>query len=145
MSQPWDLTLDTRVSNYLEWTQRRFFKESQNPKNGFRADPDNDGKNNLLEYLSGTNPLIGESIDPLLVTKIGEYDELTYRVTSQPINDFRFRIEYSENLREWITLDHDPQRPEVDHDFGPMIINENIKIRPEKKRTYFRMNIESTK
>ena len=145
MSQPWDLTLDTRISNYLEWTQRRFFKESQNPKNGFRADPDNDGKNNLLEYLSGTNPLIGESIDPLSVTKIGENDELTYRVTSQPINDFRFRIEYSENLREWITLDHDPQRPEVDHDFGPMIISESIKIPPEKKRTYFRMNIESTK
>ena len=145
MSQPWDLTLDTRISNYSEWTQRRFFKELPDLNDELRADPDNDGKDNLFEYLSGTNPLIAENVEPLSVTKIGQTNELIYRVNSQPINDYKLRIEHSENLKEWITLDHDHQRPEVDHDFGPMIIKERIEIQTKKKRRYFRINIESTK
>ena len=101
LSQPWDLTLDTRITNYEEWKKRRFRKDAPTTLTSPGSDPDKDQKNNLLEYFSGTNPFVFGKKEILSLRKLNPYIELSYRITNQPIDDIRFNIEGSENLVDW--------------------------------------------
>ena len=142
MNQPWDLTLDTRVSNYEQWTQRRFNKQSNNSIKGFNADPDEDNKINILEYFSGTNPLKSDPLNLLSINNNKQGARLTYPINSQPISDITFDIEYSYDLKEWAKLEDITQKPNIYHNSGPVLIHHEIRTEEMLNRNHFRIKIK---
>lgn len=143
MSQPWDLTLDTRISDYQQWTQRRFYKTSDKSINGYNADPDKDSLTNLLEYFSGTDPLKNNPLPPLKITYKEQGLQLTYSINSQPIIDLEYKIEYSYDLKEWLNLEPSPDRSDFYHDYGPVTMTHDVETEEITKRNYFRVKIEA--
>jgi hypothetical protein len=134
LSQPWDLTLDTRVTNYGEWTKRRFRKDAPPTLISPESDPDNDQNNNLLEYFSGTNPFVFGKKEILSLIRSSPYIELSYRMTNQPIEDIRVNIEGSENLLDWVINPQDIE--ELDASLGEesALINQRFNYQAREKR-----------
>lgn len=142
LSQPWDLTLDTRITNYREWTKRRFRKDSPTTLNSPESDPDKDQKSNLLEYFSGTDPFVFGTKEIVKLIRSDPYMELSYTMINQPIVDIKVSIESSEDLINWTI---DPQAIKESGSStveGSVLINHRFNYQEEKKRgTQIRLRI----
>ena len=142
LSQPWDLTLDTRITNYEEWTKRRFRKDAPSTLNSPGSDPDNDQKSNLLEYFSGTDPFVFEKKEIISLRRSSPYMELSYRMINQPIVDIRVSIESSEDLVNWTTNPQDMEESGPSIDKGTITINHRFNYQKgEKKEKQIRLRI----
>ena len=135
LSQPWDLTLDTRVTNYGEWTKRRFRKDADAALTSPESDPDKDQKSNLLEYFSGTNPFVFGNKEMLSLTKSSPYMEFSYRMTSQPILDISVNIEGSENLLDWVINPQDIEDLGISLGEESVLINKQFNYQTGAKRS----------
>ena len=101
VNQPWDITLDTRVTSYPGWIRRRFPKDVPASLSDPAADPDHDHRNNLLEYFTGLNPLFAETLP---VTNYAWADNtllFTHRQSLSPITDVLATVEISTDLKTW--------------------------------------------
>ena len=105
-----DLTLTAELSPIEQWRQVRFGANAGNPAiAGNAADPDLDGRINLLEYALGLNPLIPDtdSLVPDLET-LGPNRFLRLTLNRNPAaTDVDFAIESSANLAQplsWSSL-----------------------------------------
>ena len=105
-----DLALTVQLPPFEQWRQARFGVNAGNPAlAGNSADPDFDGRMNLLEYALGLDPLAsdGDSLVPDLVT-IGPNQFLRLTLTRNPAaTDVDFTIEASANLTQplsWSSL-----------------------------------------
>lgn len=135
LSQPWDLTLDTRVTNYGEWTKRRFRKDADAALTSPESDPDKDQKSNLLEYFSGTNPFVFGNKEMLSLTKSSPYMEFSYKMTSQPILDISVNIEGSENLLDWVINPQDIEDLGISLGEESVLINKRFNYQTGAKRS----------
>jgi hypothetical protein len=59
-SQAWDLDLDLRTPTFAGWQARYFLTADSSAVKSYSADPDGDGRSNLLEFAHGTNPRMTE-------------------------------------------------------------------------------------
>ncbi|MEO2021671.1 MAG: hypothetical protein ABGX05_07570, partial [Pirellulaceae bacterium] len=101
VNQPWDITLDTRVTSYPEWLRRRFLKDVPASLSDPAADPDHDHRNNLLEYFTGLNPLVAENLPMTDHTWANDTLLFTHRQSLSPITDVLATVEISTDLKTW--------------------------------------------
>ena len=134
LSQPWDLTLDTRITNYREWTKRRFRKDSPTTLTSPGSDPDKDQKINLLEYFSGTDPFVFGKKEIVSLIKSDPYMQLTYTMINQPIVDIKVSIESSEDIVNWTVNPQDIKELGSSAFEGSVLINHRFNYQGEKKK-----------
>jgi hypothetical protein len=68
--------------------------------------------------------------------------ELSYRMTSQPIEDIRVNIESSENLLDWAINPKDVEELEINLDEESVLINQRFNYQAgEKKGRQIRLRI----
>jgi len=101
VNQPWDITLDPRVTTYPEWIHRRFEKDAPDSVSNPDADPDGDHLNNLLEYYTGLNPFAAENLPVASHTWTNGNLLFTHRQTLSPITDVNAAVEISTDLKTW--------------------------------------------
>ncbi|MFP6871910.1 MAG: hypothetical protein VCA55_00230 [Verrucomicrobiales bacterium] len=101
VNQPWDITLDTRVSTYPEWVHRRFQKDAPASVSAPDADPDRDLRKNLLEYFTGLNPFTAENLQAMNYTWINGNLLFSHRQTLSLITDVIATVEVSADLQTW--------------------------------------------
>ncbi len=103
--QPWDLTLDTRVSTYAEWRARFFRLDAATTTTDPLADPDNDGLSNFVEYVSGTSPTTPasrpETSISLVQIDVNTHAAFTY-VRQPGLTDATARVETSADATTWL-------------------------------------------
>ena len=92
-----------------DW-QTAHFGDAQAPGAAPEADPDGDGANNLLEYLTGTDPMSDAEAWKISVRLAGATVEISYR----QIANRGFQVEWSADLTQpgsWRPLDVPGNRP----------------------------------
>lgn len=124
------------ISSYSEWSGI-FFTPVQlaDPSvSGPEADPEGDGLNNLMEYVTGGNPL-GWDRNPL------RYEEgiLSLR-WARGVDDWTWGLETSTNMRSWQGLEAVPSILEsgVDSDWIQLILSEEVASSPGR---YFNFKV----
>jgi uncharacterized repeat protein (TIGR03806 family) len=94
---------------FTEW-QSRCFPEADSPLASAAADPDNDGANNYLEYLTGTDPLLDQEVWKIGIEKIENRPFITF---PRPAN-LSFEVQWTTNLLDansWQPLRTPNNRP----------------------------------
>jgi hypothetical protein len=90
------------VSPYQTWLNLHFTapEQGQSAISGETADPDGDGRANLLEYALGTAPRATDTVSALLVRAPAGFLSLDYPV---PAADLTYTPETSTDLTTWVT------------------------------------------
>jgi len=101
VTQPWDITLDMRVSNYDEWIARRFSQTVPPGGTTPLADPDADGLSNVQEYFADLDPLRPQTIRDTQITFADGQYLFGFRQSNQPVTDVIATVELSNDLRNW--------------------------------------------
>ena len=101
VNQPWDITLDARITTYPEWVQQRFTKDAPPSLSGPASDPDRDHRSNLLEYFSGLNPLAHDTITLTSHARVNGSLLFSHRQTLSPLTDVLATVEISSGLKTW--------------------------------------------
>jgi hypothetical protein len=101
-----DATVPPPLTGFNEWQDLRFFDQPSESKLP-TADPDGDGRSNLLEYALGSEPWKSDTIPALTLLRQPD-DRLTlgYR---RPIDraDVTYAIQHSQDLVSWKTFEPD--------------------------------------
>jgi glucose/arabinose dehydrogenase len=95
--------------NFAEW-QIANFGSTNAPEAASDGDPDNDGANNLLEYLTGTDPMLYGDAWKITVRQTGDRVEISY----PQIANRGFQVEWAPGLGStgsWQPLDVPANRP----------------------------------
>jgi hypothetical protein len=105
-SEPWDVDLDLRCTNYQEWVQRCFRRDALPPDTAPEADPDQDGLPNAVEYAFDTAPQSANTNRQALLTgRIVAVSSARYHAVVYPrrtgASDLQYQIETSTNLNAW--------------------------------------------
>lgn len=91
----------------LAWRYRHFSlaELGDDAVSGDQADPDGDGRPNLLEFATGNNPRRAESSDtrePLWAANHGDGLTLTYvRLRDRALSHLEYQLELSRDLQSW--------------------------------------------
>ncbi|MCP4847021.1 MAG: hypothetical protein GY899_03630 [Verrucomicrobiaceae bacterium] len=101
VNQPWDITLDDRITSYPEWVQQRFQKDAPPASSNPSSDPDRDLRSNLLEYFFGLNPLAHETIPVTSHARLNGNLLFSHRRTLSPLTDILATVEVSSDLETW--------------------------------------------
>jgi hypothetical protein len=104
----WITNGPANYQSFADW-QKTFFNSTDLPSATPDADPDGDGAVNRLEYLTGSNPLLGgdawkSSIRPMASSVQILFPRLANRA---------FEVQWSSNLadaKSWVVLDHPDNR-----------------------------------
>jgi hypothetical protein len=97
-------TLTVNPAGYSAWRTTEFTsgEAADDAISGFTADPDADGRTNLLEYALGTSPKAGNSADNPVVTANSTEWIFTY---TRPADrtDVTYNVQYTTDLTTWTT------------------------------------------
>lgn len=105
-TEPWDVDLDLRCTNYTEWVQRCFRNDALPAQTNPGADPDGDGIPNAVEYALDLSPLHADrSALPAGFVTAGpipnaDYHAVSYRRRTGT-TDLQFDVQVSTNLTRW--------------------------------------------
>ena len=118
-SEPWDVDLDPRCATYGEWRARYFRKDATAATTDELADPDEDGRNNLLEYACGSHPLRADPTASPLESLIYHdsvtgLSHLAVRHLRRPgTTDLSYYVQISEDLAGWRDSRYDGPQPTI--------------------------------
>jgi hypothetical protein len=107
-SEPWDVDLDLRCTNYTEWVQRCFRRNAPAEQTAPDADPDGDGIPNAVEYALDLSPMHADrselptgfaTVGPLTQ---GDYHAINYR-RRVGARDLLYDVQVSTNLTNWLS------------------------------------------
>jgi hypothetical protein len=99
----------SNYQNFADW-QLMFFNSTDLPDAGPNSDPDHDGAVNELEYLVGSNPLIGADAWRITVHPNASSVQIHFPRRANRA----FEVQWTANLQDaesWIPLDHPDNRP----------------------------------
>ena len=104
-TEPWDVELDLRCTNYLQWTQRCFRRDATPGEIAPDADPDGDGLPNAVEYAFDLSPGYADRSQlPAGVIATGplpgDYHAVQYRRRTGT-GDLQYEVQVSTNLNQW--------------------------------------------
>jgi sugar lactone lactonase YvrE len=104
-SQPWDVDLDLRCSNYTEWAQRCFRRDAAPAQTAPDADPDGDGIPNAVEYALDLSPMHAARLElPTGLVAVGpsqgNHHSVNYR-RRIGTGDLHYEVQVSTNLAQW--------------------------------------------
>jgi hypothetical protein len=104
-SEPWDVDLDLRCTNYTEWVQRCFRRDATPAQTTPDADPDGDEIPNAVEYAFDLSPLHADRSElPAGFVAVGptqgDYHGVNYRRRTGT-SDLRYDVQVSTNLTAW--------------------------------------------
>lgn len=137
---------------YAAWRSSMFSSAAaaNNAISGPAADPDNDGRPNLLEYAAGSNPLSPDSgsftemaIEPVAVDGItGNYALFRYRYRPAA-EDIEFTPVVSPDLRDWSAGNLVPLSM-IDHEDGSVTATyRSVQPASQEPARFFRLNAVS--
>ena len=126
----------SNYQSYADW-QSAFFNSTDLPAAAPDADPDGDGASNQLEYLAGSNPLLGGdawkiSIQP----KASSVQILIPRLANRA-----FEVQWSTSLsdaKSWVVFDHPDNRPFFSSTNGQEMIEDATTPSPSR---FYRVRI----
>lgn len=107
-TEPWDVDLDLRCTNYAEWVQRCFRIDAPAAQTNPEADPDGDGIPNAVEYALDLSPMHADrSALPGGFVTTGpvansDYHAVNYR-RRVGTSDLQFDVQVSTNLTNWVS------------------------------------------
>ncbi len=105
-TEPWDVDLDLRCTNYVEWTQRCFRRDASPTQTAPDADPDGDGIPNAVEYAFDLSPMHSDGAKlPTYFVRAGavnqnEYQAIDY-LRRDGAGDLHYAVQVSTNLTLW--------------------------------------------
>src|SRR5262249_7173042 len=116
-SEPWDVDLDRRCTNYTEWVLRCFRKDASPADFDPAADPDHDGIPNAMEYALDFSPVHADTNSlPQGFLTVGptqcDYHALKFRRRAGT-TDLMYYVQVSTNLTSWSGSPIDPKTVEV--------------------------------
>lgn len=111
-SEPWDLDLDLRCTDYAQWRARYFRRDAPPTETDPNADPDQDGVVNALEYAHGTHPRVPDADArpraELVPGSNALFPGLRFRQRA-PAGDLRFQVHSATQVAPWT-----PEAPPLD-------------------------------
>lgn len=87
--------------NFADWMGATFPGQSDPAVVGPEADPDGDGRSNLLEYFLGTNPTLSDEPDAITTTDDGAGHEVFRFRMAKTIPDLSYTVQQSTDLVTW--------------------------------------------
>lgn len=105
-SEPWDVDLDLRCTNYTEWVQRCFRRDASAEQTAPDADPDGDLIPNAVEYAFDLSPLHADRSQlpagTVITTQpsVESFPALEYRRRGGT-TDLAYHVQVSTNLHQW--------------------------------------------
>ncbi len=107
-TEPWDVELDLRCTNYNEWVQRCFRRDALSEQTNPNADPDADGIPNAVEYAFDLSPLRADRDGvPRGLVVVGPLTQADYHAVNYRrrvgTSDLGYDVQVSTNLRNWIS------------------------------------------
>jgi len=105
-SEPWDVDIDLRCTNYVEWVQRCFRRDAPPEQIDPNADPDSDGIPNAVEYALDLSPMHANRAElPMSFIAAGpvsnaDYHAVNYRRRTST-SDLNYDVQVSTNLTDW--------------------------------------------
>jgi hypothetical protein len=104
-TEPWDVDLDLRCTNYTEWVQRCFRRDAVPAQIVPDADPDGDGIPNAVEYAFDLSPMRADRSElPTGFVAVGptqgDYHAMNYRRRIET-SDLHYDVQVSTNLSQW--------------------------------------------
>ena len=105
-SEPWDVDLDLRCTNYAEWTQRCFRRDASVDQIAPEADPDEDGIPNVLEYAFDLSPMHTDKLKlPTLFVRVtpgvSDDQQAVIYMRRSGVSDLQYNVQVSTNLLQW--------------------------------------------
>lgn len=106
-SEPWDVDVDPRCATYGEWRARYLRKDATAAATDLLADPDGDGRVNVLEYACGSHPLRADMpaspIESFIYhDDVTGFSHLAIRFLRRPgTTDLSYYVQVSEDLVGW--------------------------------------------
>ncbi|HKS35814.1 MAG TPA: PQQ-dependent sugar dehydrogenase [Verrucomicrobiae bacterium] len=127
------------LANYQSFTawQTANFGSTNAPNAAPNADPDTDGANNTLEYLTGTNPLQGGNAWDVAARPSGNTIEITF----DQIANRGFEVQWADVLSSpvlWRTLDTPANRPFISATNFTATVTDTFSNSPAK---YYRVRV----
>ena len=107
-SEPWDVDIDLRCTNYVEWVTRCFRRDAPTEQIDPDADPDADGIPNAVEYALDLSPMQADRSQlPTSFIAAGpvstaHYHAITYR-RRIGTGDLTYDVQISTNLTDWVS------------------------------------------
>ena len=132
-------------SFYLPWKEI-YFNATQLLDPGVvsrTADPDNDNKNNLYEYVLGTNPLVADDAGGVDVTM--HDGSLIMSMAFNPIaNGYKVRVEESPDLNTWTRLEESTTNVvlQVTGRGGESMVGMDVELPSDDEKHYYRLKID---
>jgi hypothetical protein len=104
-TEPWDVDLDLRCSNYTEWVQRCFRRDAAPAQTAPDADPDGDEIPNAVEYAFDLSPMHADRSElPSGLVAVGptqgDYHAVNYHRRTGT-SDLHYNVQVSTNLTQW--------------------------------------------
>ena len=116
--------------NFADW-QTAFFGSTNLPAAAPDADPDSDGAVNQMEFLVGTNPLLGGDAWRISI----QSDASSTQIRFPRLANRAFEVQWSTNLQEvtsWVALDQPENRPFFSSTNGQAVIEAAIMHGPAR-------------
>jgi hypothetical protein len=107
-TEPWDVDLDFRCTNYIDWVQRCFRRDATPAQIDPNADPDSDGIPNAVEYALDLAPMhFDRTMLPVGFVTVGpvsnaDYHAMNYR-RRIGTSDLHYDVQVSTNLTNWVS------------------------------------------
>ena len=106
-TEPWDVDLDLRCTNYAEWTQRCFRRDAAPAQTAPDADPDGDGVPNAVEYAYDLSPMHPDIVKlTALFIRVGppsgENHQAVVYSRRSGVGDVDYKVQVSTNLPQWL-------------------------------------------
>ena len=105
-TEPWDVEVDPRCANYMEWTQRCFRQDANAAQTAPESDPDGDGIPNAVEYAFDLSPVQANRSElPTDLVATGPVPQASYHAVHYRrrlgTSDLRYDVQVSTNLTRW--------------------------------------------
>lgn len=105
-TEPWDVDLDLRCTNYTEWVQRCFRRDASAAQTDADADPDGDGIPNAAEYAFDLSPMHADQLKlATLFVRVGagvsDDQQAVIYLRRSGASDLQYKVQVSTNLLQW--------------------------------------------